>query len=179
MLDAAQVLERLKTLGISHVVGIPDNSSAGLFKLLSDEPHPKMLTVTREGEAFAIATGLWMGGQNPAVLIQNTGMLESGDSLRGTATRMRIPLLCLVTYRGYGTLAVHRLDQPMVTLNEDLLSQADLDSVALVTEPTLKAWDLPYHLVEENADLDKISVAFSQASERSRPVVVLIAAGMK
>ena len=93
--------------------------------------------MTREGEAFAVASGLWLGGAHPVVLIQNTGLLESGDSLRGTAMRMGVPLLCLVTYRGY-----HKL--PKEGGGPDVMTRAEVDSVAVVTEPTLDAWRVPY-----------------------------------
>jgi len=33
--------------------------------------------------ARSVAAGLFVGGKTPIILIQNTGMLESGDSLRG------------------------------------------------------------------------------------------------
>lgn len=98
------------------------------------------MTVTREGEAFAVASGLWLGGAYPVVVIQNTGLLESGDSLRGTAIRMGVPLLCLVTYRGYHTL-------PKQGGAPDEMTRADVDSVAVVSEPTLDAWRVPYEVV--------------------------------
>src|SRR6516225_3492064 len=94
------VLEELRRNAVTHVVGLPDNSSATVFALLNSKEEPQLLTVTREGEAFAMAAGLWVGGKKPVVLIQNTGLLESGDGLRGTVIRMRIPLVCLVTFRG-------------------------------------------------------------------------------
>jgi len=86
------------------------------------------VTVTREGEAFAVASGLWLGGAHPVVLIQNTGLLESGDSLRGTAMRMGVPLLCLVTYRGY-----HKL--PKQDELQDVMTRADVDSVNVTVAP--------------------------------------------
>ena len=39
--------------------------------------------------------------------MQNTGLLESGDALRGTPLRMGVPLLLLVGVRGQAKLAAH------------------------------------------------------------------------
>src|SRR5438477_12102311 len=100
MLTTRRILESFKEMGITHVVGLPDNSTAALFLELAADPDIYLITVTREGEAFATAAGLWIGGQKPLVLIQNTGFLEAGDALRGTLTRMRLPILLLVSYRG-------------------------------------------------------------------------------
>ena len=174
MLCAKRILDELRKLRVTHVVGIPDNSSAALFDLLGRDSYIQQLTVTREGEAFAIAAGLWMGGRTPVVLIQNTGFLESGDSLRGTVMRMRIPLLCLITYRGYPKLAHRRIDPMKTKLNIELLSDCQLDSAALITEPTLKAWGLPYYFLDQKEDLVKIGTAFAESKARSQPVALLL-----
>ena len=44
---------------------------------------------------------LAVGGAKPVILIQNTGLQESGDSLRGWAIGMNIPVVLMVGYRGY------------------------------------------------------------------------------
>jgi sulfopyruvate decarboxylase TPP-binding subunit len=206
MIRSDLVLQELKKRSVTHVVGLPDNTSARLIARINQEPQMKFITVTREAEAFAIAAGLWMGGKTPVVLVQNTGFLESGDGFRGTASRMRIPLLCLITYRGYRKMGRRRAStarqmrkvlffedfrirnikskiqnwlQPSgraVTpiLDADTLSRADLDSVALITEPTFRAWGISFDFLHEEEDLKKISVAFQQAEMQSHPIVLLI-----
>ena len=171
MIRAELILQELKEWSVTHVVGLPDNSSARLFDLLGRDPDVKLINVTREGEAFAIAAGLWLGGKKPAVLIQNTGLLESGDGFRGTVMRMRVPLVCLVTYRGF-----HKKPSGGTALKYDaeMLSRAELDSVALVTEPTLKAWGLSFSFMHQESDLPRISEAFRRAEDHSQPVAVLI-----
>lgn len=171
---ARLILDELKKLRVTHVLTLPDNSSKALLNLLWAEGGIQVVLVTREGEAFAIAAGLWAGGKLPVVLIQNTGLLETGDALRGTAMRMRIPLLCLITYRGYAKLAASGLQVTPEILSSDLLSRADLDSVAILTEPTLKAWGVPYDFLHEDADVSKISEAFRRAHQLEQPVAVLI-----
>lgn len=171
MLTTRRFLDTFKELKITHVVGLPDNSTAALFHELADDPDIYLINVTREGEAFATAAGLWMGGQNPLVLIQNTGFLESGDALRGTLTRMRVPVVMLVSYRGYKSL----INPTPPTLTPDDLSRRDVDSVATLLEPTLRAWNIPYDLVADNADLPKIRAACDQAQTEMRPTAVIIA----
>ena len=87
------LLQALERAGITHVLAIPE-----------DHPTLRLVHVTREGEAFAIASGLWLGGAMPMVVIQNTGLLESGDALRGTAVRMGAPIPFVVTGRGYAKM---------------------------------------------------------------------------
>jgi sulfopyruvate decarboxylase subunit alpha len=176
MAQAQLVLDVLSRHGVTDVVSLPDNSSAAMLALLRHQSTDiRLLSVTREGEAFAMGAGLWMGGRNPVVLIQNTGLLESGDSLRGTLVRMRIPVVCLVTYRGYAKFA--RLAAPPDP-GPEVLSRPDLDSVAVMTEPTLRAWGVPFDFLHTDEDIPKISAAFAQVQKLSAPVAVLVTQDM-
>ena len=172
MAKARSIVEALRRAGVTDLVGLPDNSSAALFSLLKEGGEPVIRLVTREGEAFAMAAGLWMGGRAPAVLIQNTGLLESGDSFRGTVLRMRIPLLCLITFRGYGKL--ERVEERSAEPDPRLLSRPDLDSAALLTEPTLRAWGLPFDYLHDEQDVAKVNASVEKARRLSTPVALLV-----
>ena len=174
LIHARLILDELRTHGVTDVLGIPDNAAKALLDLLAAAPAIRLLTVTREGEAFAIASGLWVGGRAPVVLIQNTGLLETGDALRGTAMRMRVPLVCLVTVRGHARMAASGLRPTAGALNADLLSRPDLDSVALLTEPTLLAWGVPWETLSSDEDMPRLSEAFRRARELEQPVAVLV-----
>jgi sulfopyruvate decarboxylase TPP-binding subunit len=110
-----------------------------------------------------------MGGAVPLVLMQNTGLLESGDALRGTAMRMRVPLLCLLTYRGFATLP-----REQGAVDGERLSRMEIDSCAVVFEPTLKAWGVPYDFMHEDGDAPKIRATFEAAQQREQPVALLL-----
>lgn len=155
---AQGIIEQLKEQAVTHVVGIPDNGSRALFEALWDDPCFEVVTVSREGEAFALASGLYVGGRRPVVLIQNTGFLEAGDGFRGTAYNMKIPLVMLIGYRGYKTMAP---------------DSTRVDTAATFFEPTLKAWNIPYSIIRSDADLQHISTAFSEVAETSLPAAVL------
>ena len=129
--------------GVTHVVGIPDNMSGPLFDEVALHAAIQLVTVTREGEAFAVAAGLWLGGASPIVVIQNTGLLESGDAIRGTAQRMGAPVPVIVTGRGYEKMERLGVNQDHA-LTRELLTRPDVDSTALLTEPTFNAWGIPF-----------------------------------
>ena len=157
--SAQKIVDELKKQNITHAVGVPDNGSARIYELLREDQEIEVITVTREGEAFAIAAGLYVGGQKPIIIIQNTGFLESGDAIRGTVINMQVPVVVFIGYRGY-----HNRD-------------ADgkwVDSVASFLEPTLKAWNLSYQMLETDADISSIDWAYSQSAETSLPAVVLL-----
>ena len=160
MLSASKIIDAIKAQGVTHVVGLADNLCRVLFEGLQEEASIEVVHVSREGEAYAIASGLYLGGKKPLVLIQNTGFLESGDAFRGTSWIMRIPQVMLVAYRGYKTL------DPDVERK---------DTVAEFTEPTLRAWNIPYKLMLSDEDISMIDRAFKIADDTSRPSAILIA----
>lgn len=150
------VLAELKKNGITHVVWLPDSETNWLYTLMKAEPSLTLVTVPREGLAFSCASGIHTGGGKPVILIQNTGLMEAGDSLRGWVKDMRIPVVLIVGYRGYTRHGVNK------------------DSAATWTEPFLHAFQVPFYLVENSDDASRISVAFEQAQKSRAPVAVLV-----
>ncbi len=162
MLNAELIVEQLRSLGITHVVGLSDTSLARVFELLGEDPEPAVVPVCREGEAFAVAAGLYIGGKRPVVMIQNTGFLESGDAVRGTVVNMKLPVITLITYRGYAGARSARSEQ------------AVKDTAAVFLEPTLNAWGLPFLTVAGNEELPRIGEVYEMAQRRSAPAAVLL-----
>ncbi len=155
-LHAAKVLETFKAMGITHIVWLPDSETGFLYEAVTADGSIRLVPVCREGEALAIAAGLWVGGAKPLVLIQNTGLFESGDSLRGLGVDVGLPVVMVIGYRGW------------------LGGQPMTDSAGVYTEPILKAWGINYYLVETDQDLPKMLAAQEEALKTSRPVAVLV-----
>ncbi len=178
MSTPAETVHGLVTAGITHIVGIPDNTSGPLFDAITRHPTLRLVTVTREGEAFAIASGLWLGGASPLVVIQNTGLLEAGDSIRATAVRMGAAIPMLITGRGYAKMEKAGLS-PETPRTAELLTRAEVDSTALLTEPTLDAWGIPFRRCEGEQDPVKaIAATIAQAQAEGRPTAVVMARGL-
>lgn len=151
------VLEELKKNGVTHVIWLPDSETNWLFMLMRAEPSLRLVGVTREGLAFSAAAGVWSGGKRPVILIQNTGLMESGDSLRGWALGLNVPVVLIVGYRGWTRHGVTS------------------DTAATYTERFLNAFGINYYLVEDDTDAPRISIAFEEARKAKRPVAVLVA----
>ena len=155
-LNPQTVLNEMKKNGVSHVVWLPDSETNWLYMLMQEEPSLDLIAVSREGQAFSTAAGLSVGGKKPIILIQNTGMMESGDSLRGWGMGMNIPVVMMVGYRGYTRHGVNQ------------------DTAATYTERFLNAFGIQYYLVENDSDAERISVAFEEAERTKRPVAILV-----
>jgi sulfopyruvate decarboxylase subunit alpha len=158
MLRATSLVGALVENGVTHLIWLPDTETASLLQALGGQPHLRLVPVAREGEALPIAAGLWAGGQRPAVLIQSTGFFEAGDSVRGIGLDLGLPLVMLVGYRGY------RRQGPVT------------DSAAVYLEPVLRAWGIPYSLLQDDTDLYRVREAFDRAERDRRLVALLIAA---
>ncbi len=128
-----------------------------MYEAMENQHELTLVPICREGEAIAIAAGLFLGGKKPVVLHQSTGFFESGDSVRGLALDLRLPLLLLVGYRGW-----HRGPKPIT------------DSAARFIEPILDAWGIKHYLVETDEDLGEISTGYKEAYEANKPVAILI-----
>ena len=87
VLHPAAIVAEIKKNHFTHVVWLPDSETNFLFQLLTNEPSLDLIPVCREGETMAIAAGLWVGGKKPLVLIQNTGIYESGRFHPGVGPR--------------------------------------------------------------------------------------------
>jgi sulfopyruvate decarboxylase TPP-binding subunit len=156
VLHPAAILAELKKNKITHVVWLPDSETNFMYHQLTADPDVDLIPVCREGETMAVAAGLWLGGAKPAVLIQNTGVFESGDSIRGLGVDVNQPLVMLVGYRGWDRHGATR------------------DSAAKFIEHILYAWGINYYLVETDEDATRISEAMDEAERSQKPVAVLV-----
>ena len=75
VLSPETVHQKFKEHGVTHVIWLPDSETNFLFTLLNGDPDLHMVGVGREGNAAAVAAGLYTGGAKPVVLIQNTGLI--------------------------------------------------------------------------------------------------------
>ena len=174
MPSVSHLLQALIEHGMTHLVGLPDTISSALVEAAQSGSETLFVPVTREGEAFALAAGLWIGGAEPVVIVQNTGLLESGDSLRGTLTRMGAPVLCLITYRGHKKMTAAGLGPAFDPPDRAVLVRPDIDSTPLLTEPTLLAWGIPTLTMATDDDVRGVIDLWSEARRESRPVATLL-----
>jgi sulfopyruvate decarboxylase TPP-binding subunit len=120
-----------------------------------------MLTVSTEDEAICVNAGLWIGGAEPLVIIQNVGLFAAMNALRGVAIDMKAPTCLLVGQYG----------------RDVSLPVAENPSSAVrLIEPVLRAMDVPCYLIDREADVGVLSKAFEQSRAERRPVVVLVSA---
>jgi sulfopyruvate decarboxylase TPP-binding subunit len=159
MLDGPSVAAAFRDCGVTHVVWLPDSDIGTWEAALLAEPSLSLIRVCREGEAIAVAAGLYLGGKRPAVVMQCTGFFEAGDALRNCVYDMKLPLFLVVGVRSY------RAHQKGATA----------DTCPVFAEPIVRAWQLPSTLLDERHTGADLAAAYRQARDAGRPAVVLYA----
>jgi sulfopyruvate decarboxylase TPP-binding subunit len=160
MFSGAQVISLLTRLGITHVVTVPDSTVGPWGEVITATPGIRVVRVCREGEAWEVAAGLYLGGARPLVMIQCTGLFESGDALRNVLHDWKLPIPSVIGYRSY--------------LNQDTLPG---DTCLTFTEPILRAWKIDYRLITEPAQFDTIAAHLEACAAEGKPGAILIAEG--
>jgi sulfopyruvate decarboxylase TPP-binding subunit len=159
MLEGPAVATGLADAGVTDVVWIPDSELGRWDDALRGEPRLRLIRVCREGEAIVLAAGLLLGGRRPVVMIQCTGLFEAGDALRNIIHDLKLPLFLVV---GVRSLLAHR-------------QGTSKDSCPVFTEPIVRAWQLPFVLLEPSHTAADLVAAYRQARDQKRAGAVLLA----
>ncbi len=160
MFSGEQIASLFASLGVTHVVTVPDSTIGKWEAAIQRDSVLRLVRVCREGEAWGVAAGLFLGGARPVVMIQCTGLFESGDALRNVLHDWKLPIFSVIGYRSY-------------------LSQEALpgDTCLVFTEPILDAWRIPYTLITEPSQIGQIRALFERCRSLSQPGTALIAEG--
>jgi sulfopyruvate decarboxylase subunit beta len=158
-LDGGAIIASMIKASVGIVVAVPDiTTSAGLLWPVSKRPEFELVRVCKEDEGISICSALALCKRRSVLMMQQTGLFDSLNAVRGIAVEYKQPVCMLVGLLG---------KEPGVRphLNKKY-------SVRTV-EPILKAMEVPYICVEENEDIEKITAAIDRAYETSSPLVVL------
>jgi sulfopyruvate decarboxylase subunit alpha len=159
-LSGANIIKQLQASGIEFVISVPDiTTAAGLLAPLEKLSSPRLIRICKEDEGVGICAGLAHTGKRAILLIQQTGMLDSINAIRGVAMEYSLPVCMMV-----GLLEKEPELRP---------KQSKRYGVRIV-EPILEAMGVTYHEIEGEADVGKIKPAIDDAYKNSKPVVLLI-----
>jgi sulfopyruvate decarboxylase TPP-binding subunit len=159
-LSGESIIQQIKASGIEFIVSVPDiTTSEGLLRPLAKETNPRLIRICKEDEGVGICAGLAHTGKRALLLIQQTGMLDSINAIRGVAVEYSLPVCMMV-----GLLEKEVGVPPR---------QSKKYGVRIV-EPILDAMGIDYHEIEQQADVTKIKPAIDAAYGGSKPTVILI-----
>jgi sulfopyruvate decarboxylase TPP-binding subunit len=159
-LSGNSIIREIKASQIAFVVSVPDiTTSEGLLRPLARAQDPQVIRVCKEDEGVGICAGLAHCGQRALLLIQQTGMLDSINAIRGVAVEYELPICMMVG---------------LLEKEPDVRPRESKRYGVRIVEPILDAMGITYHEIEDEAETAKIKPAIDDAYTRSRPVVLLI-----
>ncbi len=94
------VLEAFRAEGIRNLVFVPDTAVGKLLALAESDPFFRLVAVHREEEAVGIITGLALGGERAAMLVQSAGFGNTLNALASLALPYKIPFPLVISLRG-------------------------------------------------------------------------------
>ncbi len=158
MFAAADIAALLAEIGVTHVIWLPDSALGPWETALESAAAFRLIRVAREAETWAIAAGLRLGGARPMIIMQTTGLFDSGDALRNAVYDLRLPLYAMVGARSF-------------------LVEDSPDTAKRFAEPILKAWDLDYIMLADDQSLPQLKEHYARCQASGRAGLALIAEG--
>ncbi len=160
MFTGEQIAATLEEVGVTHAVTVPDSTVGSWQPAIEARGKTRVIRVCREGEAWEVAAGLHFGGAAPVVMIQCTGLFESGDAIRNVLHDWKLPIFSIIGYRSY--------------LSQDVIPG---DTCLAFTEPILDTWRIDYCLIKEPSQFPTIARHYTACRDAGRAGAILLAEG--
>lgn len=151
-----KIISNLKEGGADFFLSVPCKLLANMISILEVDKNIYYSAVTREEEGMGICAGAYLGNKLPCIMMQNTGIGNSINSIISLLKLYQLPVVFLISYRG--------------TPGEPVGAQAGMASV---TEEILDTLRIPILHCDDEKDLHKISTFTNHAKIIESPVAIL------
>ena len=158
--SGTRIIEALKAARVEFIASVPDiTTSNGLLWPISRDPDLRLIRLCKEDEGISVCAGPSYCDRRAVLLMQQTGLMDSLNSLRAMGVDYGLPICMMV-----GLLGKEPELHP---------SQSKQYGVRVIM-PVLEAMGITHHLVEAPGDVDMVRPAIEAAYQASRPVCILL-----
>jgi len=152
------IFDALLACNVRIMSALPETWLVHLIRLAEDEPGVTLVRLAKEEEGVGISAGAHLAGVKSAMLMQNHGFLASVNGIVSCAQLYRIPLLMLISDRGW-----FGERDPWQTEG------------GLLTRHVLESLRIPYEVLDDPDDVAvKIRKAQTLGESAMRPVALLL-----
>lgn len=153
-----RVIKILKNNDINLVASVPCDKAKDLCFMLPE--YFKHVCLTREEDGIGVCAGSVLAGERPLMVIQSSGLGNSLNALMSLTKTYDLPLPILADWRGVE--------------NETIPAQVPFNAAI---PGILDATGIPYTLIRNNGEFEKIGTVIGDAFKHSRPHVALVLPG--
>lgn len=153
---AVRIADELAACGVKLVASLPDNWLMRVIGTIDRDKRFVHVPVNREESAVGLCSGAYMGAMGSAALMGASGFMTVIYAITKINYTYEIPLFLMLTLRGApGDHHKHHV------------------SNGLYLRQVMDAINLPYEIIDDRADIGKISRGYHHARTFSRPMAIL------
>ncbi|MBO6919927.1 MAG: sulfopyruvate decarboxylase subunit alpha [Lentilitoribacter sp.] len=141
---------------VNFVTTVPCKQLAGVIDKIEESDDIYHIPANKEDEGMGLCAGAYMGGKRPAIIMQNTAIGVTVNTLVTLTQYYRMPLPMLISYRG--------------ELGEPVACQVEM---AVHTKALLAQLNIPtYHFHHED-DVEELDKILKYTFMCNKPVAIL------
>lgn len=161
MLKSRGFAQELINTGYDFFTGVPCSIIGNLITTLTNRNDVTYIPSVREDVAVGIASGAYMAGKKPVVLMQNSGLGQCLNALTSLNLIYKLPCLLIVTWRGF-----------------DGLDASEHLVMGKVCTKLLETVGISSHTLDINNIKELINMSDRYISEKKEPVALFLKKGI-
>ncbi len=141
---------------VNFVTTVPCKQLGGVIDGIEKHADIKHVPCNKEDEGIGLCAGAWMGGTRPAIIMQNTAIGVTVNTLVTLTQFYRMPLPMLISYRG--------------ELREPVSCQVEM---AVHTKALLDQLLIPTYHFHQESDAEEFDTILKYCFMSKKPVAIL------
>lgn len=152
----SQIVDDFVANGIDFVTTVPCKQLAGVIDEIENRQGIFHIPSNKEDEGMGLCAGAFMGGRRPAIIMQNTALGVTLNTLATLIQFYRMPLPMLISYRG--------------ELGEPVSCQVEM---AVHTKALLAQFHIPTYHFHRREDASELDAILKYTFMCNKPVAIL------
>ncbi len=151
-----RIVDDLVANGIDFVTTVPCKQLAGVIDVIEKDERIYHIPSNKEDEGMGLCAGAFMGGKRPCIIMQNTAIGVTINTLATLIQYYQIPLPMLISFRG--------------ELREPVACQVEM---AIHTKPLLQQLGIPTFHMHHQDDAEELGEILKYTQMCSKPTAIL------
>jgi sulfopyruvate decarboxylase subunit alpha len=141
---------------VEFITTVPCKQLGGVIEKVDENPNIYHIPSNKEDEGMGLCAGAFMGGKRSAIIMQNTAIGVTINTLVTLTQYYRMPLPMLISYRG--------------ELREPVACQAEM---AVHTKALLAQLNIPTYHFHKDGDVEEFDEILNYTFMCNKPVAIL------